>query len=68
MDAEDVQVNKAEKTLLIQLIANVDDVVSSLSEEQKTRCSKGIRKIYCNYNNSLEGVSESSIKNGRGDV
>ena len=48
--------NKAEKHLLIEIIANVDDLIETLSLEQYIRLEKGINKIRGNYLNLLEGV------------
>lgn len=46
----------AEKELLIQMLANVDDVVAVLSDDQKETVKKSTQKIYANYYNLMEGV------------
>ena len=50
--------SEQEKVLLIQIMSNVDDIIGIMTEEQRSRSDKCIKKIYGNYHNILEGVKE----------
>jgi len=45
-----------EKELLIEMMANIDDIVQLLTPEQKEKARRCTNKIQGNYNNLLEGV------------
>jgi hypothetical protein len=49
---------KPEKELLIQIMANIDDIKKTLTPEQKKYCEKCFQKINGNYHNLLEGVED----------
>ena len=50
--------NKEEKVLLVQLIANVDDLVEIMTEEQKKKSDRNINKIQGNFRNLMDGVGK----------
>jgi len=50
--------NKEEKVLLIQLMSNVDDLVDIMTEEQRKKTDRCIKKIYGNFHNLLDGVGK----------
>lgn len=45
-----------EKELVIEMMANIDDIIAILTPEQKEKVRKCTNKINGNYNNLLEGV------------
>jgi ribosomal protein L18 len=49
--------NKAEKQLLVQIISNVDEIKKVLSSNLQKKLKKSFKRIYANYFNLLEGVS-----------
>jgi hypothetical protein len=50
--------NKAEKQLLIEIMSNVDDLISALTAGQFLKLERGVNKIRGNYHNLLEGVKD----------
>ena len=50
--------NKAEKQLLIEIMANVDDLIRILSADQYLELERGVNRIRGNYHNLLEGVKD----------
>ena len=49
---------KPERTLLIQMLVNIDEVTNLLTPEQAKKANPSIRKIYGCYFNLLEGIND----------
>jgi len=56
--------NKAEKELVVQILANVDDIQVTLSPVQRKELGNAFRKIFGNCRNLLDGVPEKEVSNG----
>ena len=54
-------INGAEKELLIEMMANVDDIKGVLTEDQTLRLKNVFRRIGCNFTNLLEGIPEKEV-------
>jgi hypothetical protein len=49
-----------ERILLIEMLANIDEITELLTPEQMEKANKNFRKIYGNYHNLLEGLGEET--------
>ena len=54
-------INAAEKEVLIEMMANVDDIKGVLSEDQRSRLGNVFRRIGCNFTSLLEGIPEKEV-------
>lgn len=50
---------KRERTALIQLMSNVDDIVAALPIDKRELLDKSIQKAYSNYHSLLEGLPDA---------
>lgn len=50
------ELNPRERELVIQILANVDDIVKELTEEQRKKLERCLNRIYGNCRNLLDGV------------
>lgn len=51
--------SKAEKELVVQVLANVDDIAKELTTEQKQKLDRCLNRINGNCRNLLDGVPEN---------
>lgn len=51
-------ITKAEKKLLIEIITNVDDIKRILDVKQAFKVRRCFNKIYANYLDLIEGISD----------
>jgi len=54
-------INGAEKELLIEIMANIDDLKAVLTECQKIKLDRPLNRINRNYTNLLEGIPEKEV-------
>jgi len=54
-------INKNEKEILIQMMANIDDIKGVMTEDQRERCKRCFERIGGNYHALLEGLPEGDM-------